>query len=109
MALGAETPLFIPKPSLSLVPVTVAAGTEVKIDSTGVSNNGVLVDGSPKIADFQVVEWAGSGNFQTYMDGASTKLSSPQADCVEGIRRGLDSYHIKNTTAGALTLYLRGM
>lgn len=109
MGLGAETPLFIPKPSLSLVPISVAAGKEVKIDSTGVSNDGVLVSGSPKIADFQVVEWAGSGAFQTYMDAAATKLSSPQTDCVDGIRRGLESYHIKNTTAGALTLYVRGM
>lgn len=110
MGLGAETPLFFPKPTLALVPISVLAGDEVMIDATGVSNDGTLITGSPVLRDFQAVEWVcGSGSAQTYQNGESTKLSAPMESCVDGIRKGLTSYHIKNTTVATLTLYLRGM
>lgn len=103
-------PLFIPNPLLSLVPVTLAAGKVLAITKTEITNDGTPIAGAPTLQQFQAIEWTcGTGACQVYFDSDTTKLGPPMEALVDGIKRGLTAYNIKNTTASSLTLYVRGM
>lgn len=107
--LAAISPLLIPKAKLSLVPIVLASTKVLTFDSSGVSNDGVLITGSPALQDYMAIEWTASGDVQTYLDADSTKLTIAAATAIDGVDTELTAYNIVNNTAGNVTIYIRGM
>lgn len=71
----------------------------------------MLIAGSPVLSSYKAIEWntASAAEVQTYLNSDATKLSVPAAFGLDGIAQELSSYNIKNTTAGAVTVYVRGI
>lgn len=109
--MGIIPSIFVPNPALAMAPVTVAAGKVLTLDSTGWVNDGVLVNGSPKLGEYGIVVWEEATELyvQTYLNADTTKLSAPSSSRAEGLHQDLTAYNIKNTTAGNVTIHIGGM
>lgn len=109
--MGTVPPLFVPNPALSLVPVVVATGKVLTLDATGWLNDGVLINGSPKLGEYGILDWEEGSTLyvQTYLNTDATKLTAPSPARTVGLHKDLTAYNIKNNTAGNVTIHIRGM